>query len=569
MLEIMRNLKLKSRMLISYAVIIVICLAASIAALFMMNQIGGNLSSFYDNNYMVTVNVWTAKREMQAARADILNAILDSDESAAKESIEEAGASLGIMRATFPVIRKTFKGDIAMVDRVDTLLQQAVVYRDQVFALIESGQRAKAYEVMKSSYIPILDQMAATLQQIADVAGQNAHSMVMEGERAQTSARMIIVAIMMLSIVSAVLLGIYISNGIRKPVDEIEHAARKLAGGELDEALVTYASKDELGRMSDSIRALIDYQKTIINDIGQILGSMSEGDFRIRSNVREYYKGQYSRILTSMRVLRDNLSRILLQIDQSARQVADGSEQVSSGAQALALGASEQASSIEELATAVNNISQHVKETEENAHDARVQTDQAGEQVAVSNQQMHELMEAMSVISQKSDQIHKIIKTIEDIAFQTNILALNASVEAARAGDAGAGFAVVAREIRGLSDKTASASKNTAALIRESVDAVKRGEKAALETAETLAHVVERTKQVVMTVDKIVSATEYQSESISQITIEVEQLSEVVQNNSSTSEELAASSEELSTQAQVLENLVSRFELYHQEREVS
>ncbi|WP_320921314.1 methyl-accepting chemotaxis protein [Hungatella sp.] len=562
MLEYIRNMKLRARLLLSYTVIIVICLAASIAALIMLNKIGNNLSSFYDNNYTVTVNVWIAKREMQAARADILNAMLDSNMDDTNETVKKAGEHLGNMRAAFPVIRESFKGNITMVDKVDSLLEQAIVYRDQVFDLIKSDQREKAYQVMKSNYIPLLDQMSDTLQEIANVAGQNAKLMVAEGKHAQNVAIVIVNVIMILSIASALLFGLYISNGIRRPVNEIEQAAQKLAVGELEGAFVAYTSEDELGKMSDSIRDLINYQKMIIEDIGGILGSMAEGDFRVQSKAKEYYRGQYDRVLISMRGLRDNLNSILLQIGHSAKQVADGSEQVSNGAQKLAQGAAEQAGSVEELATAIHNISERVNETAENASDARVQTDQASVQVTTSSKKMLEMVDAMKVISEKSGEIYKIIKTIEDIAFQTNILALNASVEAARVGEAGAGFAVVAKEIRDLADRTSAASKNSTVLITESAAAVEEGEKAAHATAGALTQVVESTKRVLMIVEKIAVATNYQSESILHITREVGQISDVVQSNSATSEELAAASEELSSQSNVLEELVSQFELY-------
>lgn len=562
MLKKIRNMKLKFRLLLSYAMVIAICLSASIAALFMLNRIGDNLSSFYRNNYTVTINVWLAKREMQAARGDILNAILESDVEESAEYIDKAKESLRNMRATFPVILNSFKGDIAMVDRVDKRLQEAIVYRDKVFALVETGKTDEAYEVMKSSYIPVLNQMADLLQQIADVAAHNAQDMVKEGEYAQASAITVIMIIMTFSIVSAALLGIYISNSIRKPVKEIEDAAQQLANGQLDGVCVSYTSRDELGKMSDSIRDLISYQKTIIEDISDILGDMSEGNFKVQSNVNEYYMGHYDRILVSMWGLRDKLSDTLWRISQSARQVANGSEQVSSGAQILAIGAEEQADSIEKLAIAVNEISEQVRVTKENADKARNQTDRAGAQVSESNQQMQEMISAMNIISERSDEIYKIVKTIQDIAFETNLLALNASVEAARVGELGTGFAVIAREIRSLADKTAMASKNTTALIKESVAAVKNGEKVAHTAADSLLQVIECTKQVIFMVDRIASATENQHKSISNITAEVRQVSDVVQNNASISEELAAASEELSTQTQMLDHMIGQFQLY-------
>lgn len=562
MLKKIRNMKLKFRLLLSYAMVIAICLSASIAALFMLNRIGDNLSSFYRNNYTVTINVWLAKREMQAARGDILNAILESDVEESAEYIDKAKESLRNMRATFPVIRNSSKGDIAMVDRVDKRLQEAIVYRDKVFALVETGKTDEAYEVMKSSYIPVLNQMADLLQQIADVAAHNAQDMVKEGEYAQASAITVIMIIMTFSIVSAALLGIYISNSIRKPVKEIEDAAQQLANGQLDGVCVSYTSRDELGKMSDSIRDLISYQKTIIEDISDILGDMSEGNFKVQSNVNEYYMGHYDRILVSMWGLRDKLSDTLWRISQSARQVANGSEQVSSGAQILAIGAEEQADSIEKLAIAVNEISEQVRVTKENADKARNHTDRAGAQVSESNQQMQEMISAMNIISERSDEIYKIVKTIQDIAFETNLLALNASVEAARVGELGTGFAVIAREIRSLADKTAMASKNTTALIKESVAAVKNGEKVAHTAADSLLQVIECTKQVIFMVDRIASATENQHKSISNITAEVSQVSDVVQNNASISEELAAASEELSTQTQMLDHMIGQFQLY-------
>lgn len=174
---------------------------------------------------------------------------------------------------------------------------------------------------------------------------------------------------------------------------------------------------------------------------------------------------------------------------------------------------------------------------------------------------MQELITAMEDINDKSVQIGKIIKIIQDIAFQTNILALNAAVEAARAGVDGKGFTVVADEVRRLAIKSAEASKNTSALISGCIQAIDCGSELANGTADTLAEVAERAKQVVTVVDNISSASNRQALSILEVTQGIEQISKVVQTNSATAEESAAASEELSGQAQMLKELVSQFKL--------
>ena len=257
------------------------------------------------------------------------------------------------------------------------------------------------------------------------------------------------------------------------------------------------------------------------------------------------------------RLLRNSLQ----QINSSAEQVSLGAEQVSNSSQALAQGASEQAGSIEELAVSINEIAQSVKDNADSAVDSSRQAALVGQKLEECDGQMETLMKSIHEVKNNSGQITGIVRQIEDIAFQTNILALNAAVEAARAGEAGRGFSVVAEEVRRLATKTTGASKLTAELIEKNSDAVSDGMKAVNVTAQTLKASVEGARQVSHKMDKISETSVQQADAITQIRKSVELISEIVQGNSATSEESAAASEELSAQAQLLKELVEKFEL--------
>lgn len=556
----LKNIKIRTRMLLSYAVIILLGLSASVAALIMMDRISGNLTVFYENNYAVTVKAWTAKREMQYARADILKAILETDDDDMQTALDQASAALANMRAAFPVIRERFKGDMALMDEVDSILVKAIVYRDQVFDLVEAKRNEEAFALMKASYIPLLNQISDTLDKISGQAERNAKEKVDQGKQLQRIFMLVVIGIIVLNIILAASLAFHISNGIRRPVEEIRTAAEKLASGNLDVSIDYYA-EDELGNLSDSIRSLIHIFQGIIGDMGYGLAALGSGDFTVDSKAEELYVGDFQKLKASMDEIIEKLSLMMVQISQSSDQIFAGSSQVSSGAQAVAGGATEQASAVEELAGSINEISAQVSENAQNARHGSELAETAGIKMIESNREMQELISAMGDISDKSGKIEKVLNIIEDIAFQTKILALNAAVEAAHAGKNGKGFAVVANEVRNLAQKSAEASKNTAALIAETIQAVNLGTKLADETANMLAEVVESVKQAVLAVDKISEASSEQAVSIAKVTQSVNQISDVVQNNSATAEESAAASEELSVQAHILSSLVSQFKL--------
>lgn len=244
-----------------------------------------------------------------------------------------------------------------------------------------------------------------------------------------------------------------------------------------------------------------------------------------------------------------------------AQNVSSGSNHVSNIAQSLAQGSSEQASAIQELSASIMTVSEDTNKNAQNVNLATKYISEVDGGVQLSNDYMHQMLSAMQDINSSSNQISDIIKVIDGIASQTNILALNASIEAARAGQAGKAFAIVADEVQNLASKSAEAAKQTSQLIQNSIRTVKRGVDVAGTTAKALDSVLVKTQLVNDTISEVTNASNRQVAAIDEISQGLNQISSVVQNNSATAEESAAASEKLSGQAAILHKEISKFQL--------
>ncbi len=345
---------------------------------------------------------------------------------------------------------------------------------------------------------------------------------------------------------------------ITRPLQSISTAIERIYEGDLSVDLAI-KREDEIGLMSKQLNGMVEIFRTLIHDISRVLGAISNKDLTVSTN--SDYPGEFDTINVSLKTIVQDLNDVMNQFDLAAGQVRLGAEQVSAGAQGLAQGTTEQASSVQELAATVSDLAQQLNHNAEHSKQASEMAQQATVAISSSNEQMQQLMRAMTEIDAQSKEIGKIIKTIEDIAFQTNILALNAAVEAARAGVAGKGFAVVADEVRNLAAKSAEAAKNTTTLIEGSIRSVSEGVRLARSTADELVQVVVGANETTDLILQITKATNEQSLALAQITTGLDQISAVVQTNSATSEQSAASSQELSAQAQVLTARIEEFHL--------
>jgi len=256
-----------------------------------------------------------------------------------------------------------------------------------------------------------------------------------------------------------------------------------------------------------------------------------------------------------------SVRRALLEVSGTiaggAEQVAAASGQVSSSSQALASGASEQAASLEESSSSLEEMASMTKRNADAATKAKSLAGEARSAADAGSTEVVAMTRAMHEIKASSDEIAKIVKTIDEIAFQTNILALNAAVEAARAGEAGLGFAVVADEVRNLAQRSAQASKETAAKIESAIARTAQGVTISDKVSTHLGTIVTRVRYVDELIAEVATASHEQSEGVNQINSAVSDMDKVVQSNAASAEESAAAAEELNQQAAALNAAVA------------
>ena len=447
-----------------------------------------------------------------------------------------------------------------MIDSMYALSNQLVPLEENAMEQVQNGQQSAAIDyVYGKEYNASLTQINALKEQFLEHLDQRALAEVQSLGWTSTMIRVLmVVTLLIVGVLQAFSMRV-IRKRILTPVIAVRDQMGEISQGNLSADFPWQSDTSEIGMLVHSIHETKGELKKYISDIDEKLAHMAQGNMDL--TIDGAYRGEFLPIQNAMRQILDSLNDALSHINQTAQDVSEESKRVAAGAQTLSNGAVQQASTVEELSAGIQDISGQVARTSEDAAEARKYSVEASEQLKVCSSKMSALTTAIADISASSSQISGITKTIEDISFQTNILALNASVEAARAGAAGKGFAVVADEVQRLASKSAESAKNITELIAASVQLVQYGTSLSKETTDALSHVVDSAQHSEELVGYIAQSAQAQSLSLKQLTEGMELISGVIQTNAATSEESASSADELRRQAEKLTASVQRFRL--------
>lgn len=348
-------------------------------------------------------------------------------------------------------------------------------------------------------------------------------------------------------------------QAIRNLIEETGRLAEAAVNGNLGVRGDDLKFEGGFREIIQGINKTLDAVAQPLGEASAVLQEMAQGNLSLSMDGE--YQGEFAKMKGAFNGTIHSFNELLGDIHFAAAEVASASKEVATSSQTLSQGSTEQASAIEELSAAIEQIAVQTKQNAQNANQANELALDAKAGAEQGNARMKAMLGAMTNINEASGNISRIIKVIDEIAFQTNILSLNAAVEAARAGQHGKGFAVVAEEVRNLAARSAEAARETTALIEGSIKKAEEGSKIADETAAALHEIVADISKVATLVNDIMIASNEQASGIAQINQGIIQVSEVTQSNTASSEESAAASEELSGQADLLKGMVRKFRL--------
>lgn len=360
----------------------------------------------------------------------------------------------------------------------------------------------------------------------------------------------------------AILLGImvsyFISSSFIRPINQIIGFIDGLRDCRFSNRL-EIDSRDEIGIVANALNTMVESLEKGFSRINEVIGGLEKGD--LTREIPEGLQGDLdeirNRLNTSIRMFRKMIGQVAITADEFNSR----SEDMAGQANELSAGSSQQAAGIEEIASSMVEVGAQAKSSDENAIQTQELVDRARNEVNIGNGEMEAMINTMHNIQNASEKVSKVIEVINGIAAKTELLALNAAVEAARAGASGKGFAVVADEIRNLANRSSDAAKDTASLIRNSLEEVENGVQMTDRTAQALASIDQSVNQISEVIQMISQGSQDQTHSIDEISKALAEVNIVVQNNTSIAEQTAESSMNLSGQASELKGKMGQFKL--------